>query len=970
MTLNKLEILPHCSLCRLWSAIFVLVLMWSGFGIASVAEDQEELLALRKIRRQASKEIQTGKTILSSPSKFGLLVIPVDFDGTRLPANWKPGNSLSSQMFGADGQTMENYFNVASDGKMELQITIAPLVHLNGNRESYSDIGWNGFYKTRALATEAITSVASQGIEFRRLDLDGPDGLPSSGDDDGQVDGVLILHSGPGQENDTEDGLIQPLQFFIEPPVESGGVQASFYAVASLQSGLGIWAHETGHLLGMEDRYDPLLHPETGGVDVRSLGGLGRFSLMSSGAWGTGGGQNPALPDAYTCWQLGWTSPQRYPLADNPLCTVSSWRGGGESPVTVWSSGHLNSEFLLLETRDPESTAPFDLGLPQGQMLVYHVDETVPEGWYLNEENSGYHLRVRLIEADHDFDLANGFDDGRAEDSFPGPLGISALTPLTVPNSGGYLGTSNVSLEEITSDGHSVTCRMSDSPEDHVINLSFRVATEGEEYLDIQVSSLADGMDNLTCVLTIEGEGGGSFPDGTTSQEFSLSENSGLWTPTEQMNFVIPTNPVAGAVTSFHYIFNTDGEDLPEILRPWVWLSDASTLDFNNPDWIFWEQEFPNLETNTRWHLWDQAPFLTADGNGVLACTGEEFSNSGNWPEVQYGRRGRAALISPALGEDVHAIQLTHAIEVEYLHAGTVMDGASVFWQGPDGELFDANPVDGWDAVISPQSNNTLGGANVFADSSLVLNEENLPQWRCDVLPLPTSGQGPWRLRLEFSSNYTWRLRGWFVAEIKALGEVPFSAFPVSWETSGRECPAGLNWSFPNSNSEFNDPVVEYFDLETRQFTAIPNQDLQIFPCASGFVMPREFILDFLVPSGFNRHLLRVSGNNLKGTVASRSVVVYPDSGPRNFGTLEQPFPNPSSGSIKFLVDIPTGKNAVLKIFDLRGRLVHTRECLSGRYQVFWDGFDDSGRRLAAGTYYLKLDGSGFSSMRKVVLIR
>ncbi len=954
--------------------MFILVLFsWPALCLGGLLEDQEdqnELHRLRQDRRSASKELLSDRTALSSAAKFGLLVIPVDFDGTRLPSTWSPRESLDAQLFGGHGSTMEYYFRVASGGNVDLKITLAPLVHMEGTRDSYSDVGYSGFHRTRALATEAITAVARQGLEFRRLDMDGPDGLPGSGDDDGQVDGVLILHSGPGQENDPAQGLIQPLQFFIDPPVESGGIQAAFYAVASLQSGLGIWAHETGHLLGMEDRYDPLLHPEASGVDVRSLGGLGRFSLMSSGAWGTGDGHNPALPDAYTSIQLGWTVPQRYPLTNNPVCPVAAWRGSGTTPVQVFSSGVLGSEFFLMETRDPELTYPFDMGLPSGQMLVYHVDETVPDGWYVSDGGNAYHLRARLVEADNDLLLQNGEDDGRPEDLFPGPLGVESLTPLTTPGTGGYGGPSGVSFEEITSHGNMVSCVISDSPSQHVIDLDFQVIQEDQCLLDLVVHSLANPMGDLQCMLTVSGEGGGEFPGGHSSQEFTLTEQDGIWTPHEPLLFVAPTNPPPGAITDFHFQFVTDEQDLPLEHQPWVWLSDADIFDFNDPGWEFWDQEFPNTEINTQWHLWNQAPFLTADESAVLACTGEDYPTSSAWPHVQYGRKGRAALISPILGPEIRAIQLTHAIEVEFLHAGTVMDGAAVFWQGPDGTLVPAAPVDGWDAVISPESDNTLGGAAVFADSLLILDENNFPQWRVDVLPLPDSGQGPWRLRLEFSSYYLWRWKGWVISSMEPLNVVPASAFPVVWNTSAEECPAGLYFSKPDPDNGFNNPVVEFFDLQTRNFEAIPDQENHLTPCASGFLMPRDFILNELQPLGLTRHLLRVLFTGVKGTVASRAVVVYPDDGARAVGYLEQPFPNPSTGSIKFLIDIPVSQTASLKIYDLRGRLVHDRPCSSGRYQIFWDGFDDQGRRLATGNYYLKLEGSGFSTMRKVVLIR
>ncbi len=970
MTIDFLKRKVSSEEIRLWPVVLLLLLFWPGLSFPGEGNDQSELHRLRQNRREASRQLQSAKNAFSAPAQFGLLVIPVDFSDTRLPADWSSQGHLSNQLFGIEGETMENYFRVASDGKLELQITIAPLVHLQGARVDYSDIGWHGFFRTRILATEAITAVTQLGMELRRLDMDGPDGIAGSSDDDGQVDGILILHSGVGQENDTVGGLIQPLQYFIDPPVESGGVQASFYAVASLQSGLGIWAHETGHLLGMEDRYDPFLHPEAGGVDVRSLGGLGRFSLMSSGAWGTGDGHQPALPDAYTCLQLGWVTARRYPEAGNPPCTVSPWRHLGEAPVKVWSAGPLNSEFFLLETRDPEADFPFDAGLARGQMLIYHVDETVPDGWYLAGDGEEYHLRVRLVEADNDHALQGGFDDGRAEDFFPGPLSVTSLTPHTAPDSRGYGGPSNVSIEAITSNDGLVTCVISDSPEEHVINTFFQVVDGGDCHLDLEVSSLANPMSNLTCTLSLSGEGGGEFPDGNTIFQFALTELEGVWSPNETIAFMPPDNPAGGSTTQFHFLFETDGQELPEAMHPWVWLSDDTTFDFNDPAWVFWQQEFPNTETNTRWHLWNQAPFLTADGTAVLACTGEDFPTSEAWPQVQYGRRGRAALISPPLGQDILAIQLTHAVEVEFLHAGVVMDGAAAFWQGPDGVCRPATPLDGWDAVISPQANNSLGGAGVFADSLLILDDNNYPQWRCDVLPLPTTGQGPWRLRLEFSTNYRWRWKGWFVAEMEPLDLIPPSAFPVKWNSDQNECPPGLSWHLPNPSSSYSNSMVEYFDPVTHRFTAIANQEGRITNCLNGFLMPKDFLLTELQPSGLTRHLLRVVCFGSRGKIVSRGIVVFPDDGAREIGYLEQPFPNPSTGNIKFLVEIPSEAEAVLKIYDLRGRLVHSRDCLSGRYQVLWNGADDQGRRLATGTYYLKLEGSGFSSLRKVVLIR
>jgi hypothetical protein len=318
----------------------------------------------------------------------------------------------------------------------------------------------------------------------------------------------------------------------------------------------------------------------------------------------------------------------------------------------------------------------------------------------------------------------------------------------------------------------------------------------------------------------------------------------------------------------------------------------------------------------------------------------------------------------------VGAIQLTHTVEVEYLHAGTVMDGATAFWQGATGVILPAEPVEGWRAHISPQANNPLNGAGAFADSLLVLSGDQLPRWRVDMLPLPSVDGGPWRLRLEFASNSRWRKRGWFIAGMIPLTTSQGPAFPIVWKQGQDGCPAGLFFSFPYPAPDFRNPVVQFFDENLKMYMDLPRQEGRLVECTDGFLLARDFILDTLKPSGLTRHLLRVLAMGPKGEVASSAVVVYPDNGARPVPCLERPYPNPSTGGVKFLLDIPPDKPATLKIFDLRGRLVYHRSYSSGRHQVFWSGTTDEGKRLASGTYYLKLDGSDFASMRKVVLIR
>jgi len=61
----------------------------------------------------------------------------------------------------------------------------------------------------------------------------------------------------------------------------------------------------------------------------------------------------------------------------------------------------------------------------------------------------------------------------------------------------------------------------------------------------------------------------------------------------------------------------------------------------------------------------------------------------------------------------------------------------------------------------------------------------------------------------------------------------------------------------------------------------------------------------------------------------------------------------------------------VLKLYDLQGRLLFERRPGSstpGKYEVRWDGRDDSGKSLSSGLYFLKPEGT--SALFRIVLLR
>lgn len=84
-------------------------------------------------------------------------------------------------------------------------------------------------------------------------------------------------------------------------------------------------------------------------------------------------------------------------------------------------------------------------------------------------------------------------------------------------------------------------------------------------------------------------------------------------------------------------------------------------------------------------------------------------------------------------------------------------------------------------------------------------------------------------------------------------------------------------------------------------------------------------------------------------------------------------YPNPFNPRVTIVVELAEAATFELAIFDLRGRLVRVIDSgplPGGRYQTTWDGQDDAGRAVSAGSYVCRLDTPLGSQTRKLTLAR
>jgi flagellar hook assembly protein FlgD len=96
-------------------------------------------------------------------------------------------------------------------------------------------------------------------------------------------------------------------------------------------------------------------------------------------------------------------------------------------------------------------------------------------------------------------------------------------------------------------------------------------------------------------------------------------------------------------------------------------------------------------------------------------------------------------------------------------------------------------------------------------------------------------------------------------------------------------------------------------------------------------------------------------------------------SGPPQATTLAAIYPNPFNPRTTIAYELAEAATVKLAIYDLRGMQVRVLEAGSrpgGRHQTIWDGQDDQGRAVPAGTYFCRLSTAQGSQTRKLTLAR
>ena len=87
---------------------------------------------------------------------------------------------------------------------------------------------------------------------------------------------------------------------------------------------------------------------------------------------------------------------------------------------------------------------------------------------------------------------------------------------------------------------------------------------------------------------------------------------------------------------------------------------------------------------------------------------------------------------------------------------------------------------------------------------------------------------------------------------------------------------------------------------------------------------------------------------------------------------LSQNYPNPFNQSTRFQIELPEADRLTIEIFDINGRKVKTlanrRFFAPGYHRLIWQGDNNQNKTVASGLYFLRLRGTKYSAIKKLIL--
>ena len=865
-----------------------------------------------------------------------ILVVLCDFDadpfGPAVHHGAKSTPGYYNRLFFSDDPndgiiSLREYYRINSHGRLIVSGRVTSdwltmphsyAYYVNGT----SGLDFSAYPRSgQRLAEDAMSAAYSSfGQNLSFFDNDGPDGIPSSGDDDGYVDAVIVIHPGQGAEVAPiaqEDNLLWSHEAGIAvyqtcPPPSSpnclpgillGGVRGFLYTMNGEynygpgDNANGTYCHEFGHTLGLADLYEF-------SACGRGVGtGLGVYSLMALGNYlplnpATAQGTRPGNLDPWSRQFLGFEQPTVIAQSGSYRLPPLS-RGGGV--LKLWKDGQPGTEYFLVENRIHEGSDEF---LPGEGLLIYHVDDTLIDNCLDCDNVScsdppGPHYRVAVVQADglKELESSSPLDFGDSNDFFPGSLSVRSWTQSTTPSTRDYSNadtgirmTNIAGASPDNADTASFDLSVSLSPYLLVSGLTVRDGGSGNG------NGILDGGETDSLLVTLHNAGTGSAAltltmstldgsitmiDGGSSAPATASGGT-VATATPFVFSVAPSTPVPHAV-DFTLGWNDGVSSGTETFTLTVGMGTGLLADFESGIGS-WSSGPVAPTAIDEWHL--SATRAHGGVTSMKAGSSLDPSGGGTNDAKTYADLEDAALVSPMF----YLPPGSQLAFYSWIDAET--NGGTIAWDGGRVEIssrggpWEPIPVDGgYGHQIAFDSGASLRGSDVFSGS---------PQsWRRVVADL-SAYAGPVQVRFRFSSN------------------------------------------------EQNQPFLFSTGALARYYEGWYVDDVSVGPRVDGG--PARSVLSF-----------RGGPNPFRASHGFTSAISFRFSAPDGL-------PHP-------------GLTPQIKVFDLSGRLVRTLDSapdglVPGEFRATWNARTDQGELASSGIYFAKVDVLGQTQSFRVVLLR
>ncbi|HOK40399.1 MAG TPA: clostripain-related cysteine peptidase [bacterium] len=334
------------------------------YNIPKKLKPQKKFNKPKKIKRTRIKK--TKREVYESYT-IKLMVLPIQFNDKEAQTELSEYENLLDRL--------NDYISKQSNGIVNIEwemltqnngwITIDESYEYFGSDSDSIDDANGDIYE---LARIAIEKAKDENYDVNFSDFDG--------DEDGELDAVLIIHAGAGQEETGVDTDIWSHYWEIEnDPPNIDGVEVTKYMMLAENSPLGVYCFNFLGNLGAPPLYD---------ADYDNVP-VGDWCVMAEGIW-LNDGHTPAGVCAFLKMDIdpindaeynGWIEPIE--LDSNVLQAVEIVKATAETnEKKLYKINISEKEYFLIEYRVKEE-GTYDEFLPDSGIVIYHIDENMPD---------------------------------------------------------------------------------------------------------------------------------------------------------------------------------------------------------------------------------------------------------------------------------------------------------------------------------------------------------------------------------------------------------------------------------------------------------------------------------------------------------------------------------------------------------------------------------------------------------------